>query len=202
MRQRTQMKDGTATLVGRRLPPSRRPGVLARQVGVLTSKDTKTRLEMKGRSLVAVGRRLLPSRLVALATDIQPRRQRGQASSAVGFPRESSREAVLFQAARQEPSPYQLSVLRVPSCSSWMDLFPAPAPAEPPVYRIPTTQGPKLRRSGPNGSLLRSLGFVGGAGHSINRTALRASSRSSRIKHRLAGRGRPAHGPDTFLTSP
>ncbi len=163
MRQRTQMKAGTATLVGRRLPPSR---------------------------------------LGVPATGIRPRRQHRQASSAVGFPRESSREAVRFQAARQEPSPYQLSVLRVPSCSSWMDLFPAPAPAEPPVYRIPTTQGPKLRRSGPNGSLLRSLGFVGGAGHSINRTALRASSRSSRIKHRLAGRGRPAHGPDTFLTSP
>ena len=162
-----------------------------------------------------VGRRLPPSCLEVFSTTILPRPQFLQASNRAGFPREAFWSDAGFEAARREPPPYQVSALHVPSCPSWMNTLSAPA--EPSVYRIPISKGPKLRGSGPNRPLPRSLGNIGDAGRSINRTALRASgaegpcwvsgtrlrasSRPSRTIL-LAGRGRPAYGTRHFSYKP
>ena len=71
-------------------------------------------------------------------------------------------------------SSYQPRLLRASSRSSRMNRFTASAPAEPSVYRISAFYEPKLRRSDPTRTLLRSLGGDSVAGRSINRTALRA----------------------------
>ena len=129
-----------------------------------------------------VGRRLPPSHLGVFRTTSTPRRQHHQASEAPGFPRGPLRLAARFEAARQEPSPYQMFGLRVssrPSRPSRVNLFPASAPAEPSVYRSASLNEPKLRRSDPVRPLLRSLG-INSSTHSINRTALRARGATSR----------------------
>ena len=143
MTQRPQMKEATATLVGRRLPPSRRPGVLARQGGVLSAKNAKKREEEQGARFAGrvsvlrecttpklqVGRRLPPSRLGAFGNRNTPRRQSLKAYNRAGFPRESFRVGADFQAARQEPSHYLLCLLRASSCSSRMN--PGALPSGP-----------------------------------------------------------------------
>ena len=55
-----------------------------------------------------VGRRLPPSRLVVPMLDDLPRRHPGQASNVIGFPRETVLWIARFEAARREPSPYQM----------------------------------------------------------------------------------------------
>ena len=129
MTQRPQMKEATATLVGRRLPPSRRPGVLARQGAVLSAKNAKKREEEQGARFAGkvsvlrectttklqVGRRLPPSRLGAFGNSNTPRRQSLKASNRAGFPRDSFWVKAGFQAALREPSPYLPCLLRASS---------------------------------------------------------------------------------------